>query len=233
MVNLINRLKKAIKGLVNPINLIIESPGIGVGKTTLSKWLVEILPNASLAEEKVDKRVLETLYTELSEGRKNSQKALLVEVYFFFTRIIQSVLFAFDNALIKVYDRGISSSLAFTSNLHKQGLINNEGFDYLLDLFKRLDELDFCNKSNTIVFYLKVSWVIQLERIAKRGRVSEQGITLEYLRAVEEEYEEFVWKYYKNKDIDVITIDWRDYDRKNFLNQLEKAIEKLVSRDFK
>ena len=227
MNKVIENISKKIKNFSYSLNIIVESPGIGVGKTTLCKWLTTILP-ASLAEEDVDDRVLESLYTELANGTKNSKKLFLAEVYFFFSRIIQSVLFDFDKSLINIYDRGLSSSLAFSSNLHSKGVISWKDFKYLLNLFYKLDRLNFFIPSNTVVFYLKVAPEIQLCRIKERGRPSETGITIEYLNSIEKAYKGYVWDYYKEKGVKVITIDWTTFDRKKFLSELGGFLDGLA-----
>jgi len=226
---IIDNINGVIDTLSSPINIVIESPGIGVGKTTLCQFLAKNLNSAILVEELVDKRVLKALYGELAIDSKASDILLKSEIYFFFSRVVQAVLCDFDDNKVRIFDRSVISSLAFSYNLYKKGNISEKGFNYLEDVFSKLDELNFFTEDNTIVYNLNLSMVEQLLRIKERGRLSEKSITAGYLESVEKAYNIYVWNYFEKRGISIEKFNWSNFNRYGLLEDVLNKMKEMDS----
>ena len=104
-----------------------------------------------------------------------------------------------------IQDRTIYEDSIFAKMLAKTGLMDERDHQTYIDLFRNMS--NFMCKPNVIV-YLDVKPQVSFDRIQSRGRGVESGISLEYLTALYEGYEEFI------KDISrVIPVIRVDYDR--------------------
>jgi len=113
------------------------------------------------------------------------------------------------NILLKkggVQDRSIYEDAVFASTLHKRGEMTERDLNTYKSLFENMME----EISHPDIFvYLRVSPEQCLDRIKKRGRDYEAGITLDYLKDLHGQYEEWVeemsWKHC------ILRVNWENF----------------------
>ena len=115
-------------------------------------------------------------------------------------------------------DRTIYEDSIFAKMLAETGLMDERDYRTYLELFPHMS--NFMCKPNLIV-YLDVSPERSLERIHSRGRDMESGISLEYLTALYNGYEEFISDI--SRLIPVIRVD---YDRFATAEEMAEVIER-------
>lgn len=82
-------------------------------------------------------------------------------------------------------------------------LMDQRDYDTYLHLFRHMSNF-MCRPS--VIIYLDVKPQRSMERIQERSRDVESGITLEYLTALYDGYEDFVTNI--SRTIPVIRVDW-------------------------
>ncbi len=105
-----------------------------------------------------------------------------------------------------VQDRTIYEDSVFARVLADQGLMEERDYRTYLQLFQHLS--NFMCRPNVIV-HLHVAPETSLERIRRRDRGVESGVTLEYLQALHDEYERFARDI--ARVIPLIRVSWRDH----------------------
>ena len=116
-----------------------------------------------------------------------------------------------------VQDRTIYEDAVFAKMLVQLELMDARDYDNYLSLFRHMS--NFMCRPNLIV-YLDVKPERSMERIKMRSRDVETGISLEYLTALYQGYEEFVSDI--SRTIPVVRVD---YDRFRTAEQMAVAIE--------
>jgi len=119
-----------------------------------------------------------------------------------------------------VQDRSIYEDVVFARMLNEMGFIDNRDLRTYLDLFRNMSH--FMSRP-TMIVHLEVSPQEALDRIRKRGREMEKGITLEYLTALHRQYEIFLSEI--NQTVPVIRIDYSQFHD-------TKAVVDTVRREF-
>lgn len=105
-------------------------------------------------------------------------------------------------------DRSIfEDKFIFAQNIKNCGMITAEEFDQYLKVFK---EEESKIKPLNILIYLKSDPEILMERIRKRGREMEKGISLKYLKDLELLYEQSFFKNFENnfgRDVELLSYE--------------------------
>ncbi len=180
-------------------NLFIGIAGmIGAGKSTLARSLGEHLSIDVYYEPVEDNEYLADFY------RDTSRYSFATQIYLLNRRFQQHQEIIWRGRPA-VQDRTIYEDSIFAKMLAGSGLMDERDYRTYLELFRHMS--NFMCKPNVIV-YLDVSPERSRERIQDRGRSVEDGISLDYLRALYEGYEEFVADI--SRIIPVIRVD---YDR--------------------
>jgi deoxyadenosine kinase len=164
-------------------NLFIGIAGmIGAGKSTLAEALGRHLDMDVYYEPIEDHEYLADFY------RDTRRYAFATQIYLLNRRFQQhqEIIWRGRSA---VQDRTIYEDSIFAKMLAKSGLMDERDYRTYVTLFRNMS--NFMCKPNVIV-YLDVSPEDSLERIKKRGRDIEQSISLDYLAALYQGYEEFV-----------------------------------------
>lgn len=193
-------------------NLFLGIAGmIGAGKSTLATALGEHLGIDVYYEPVEDNEYLDDFY------RDTSRYAFSTQIYLLNRRFQQhqEIIWRGRSA---VQDRTIYEDSIFAKMLAESGLMDERDYRTYLQLFRHMS--NFMCKPNLIV-YLDVSPERSLERIQGRGRGMESGITLEYLRALHQGYEQFVTEI--SKKIPVIRVD---YERFATADEMAEVIER-------
>ena len=184
--------------------------GIGAGKSTLATALGQHLDIDVYYEPVEDNEYLEDFY------RDTARYAFQTQIYLLNRRFQQhqEIIWRGRSA---VQDRTIYEDSIFAKMLATTGLMEERDYRNYLQLFRHMS--NFMCKPNLIV-YLDVAPERSMERIAARGRGVESGITLEYLQALYQGYQEFI------EDISrVIPVVHVDYDRFHSAEEMAKVIE--------
>lgn len=181
-------------------NLFIGVAGIiGAGKSTLARTLGEHLGMDVYYEPVEDNEYLADFY------RDTPRHSFAMQVYLLNRRFRQhqEIIWRGRSA---IQDRTIYEDSVFAKMLRDTGLMDPRDYDTYVELFQNMS--NFMCKPNVII-YLDVDPETSLARIEKRERDVESGITLDYLRALYEEYENFVRDI--SRVIPLIRVSWNEY----------------------
>lgn len=174
---------------------------IGVGKTTLAEQIAKELNIPVFHEPVIDNEYLEDFYKD------PKTHALTLQFYLLNQRFKQQQHITWAHQTHgAIQDRSIYEDPIFAKVLYRQGYIQEREFKLYQDFFKTLS--NFMCRPN-LILYLKIDAETALQRIRKRGRECEKGITLEYLQLLNEEYDTFMESV--SKTIPVITINWTEF----------------------
>lgn len=182
---------------------------IGAGKSTLATALGEHLGIDVYYEPVEDNEYLEDFY------RDTARYAFQTQIYLLNRRFQQhqEIIWKGRSA---VQDRTIYEDSIFAKMLVGIGLMDERDYRTYQALFGHMS--NFMCRPNVIV-YLDVSPERSMERIRMRDRGVESGISLEYLTALYQGYEDFI--SYISKSVPVIRVD---YDRFVSVEQMAKVI---------
>lgn len=184
---------------------------IGAGKSTLAAALGEHLDIDVYYEPVEDNEYLEDFY------RDTSKYAFATQIYLLNRRFQQhqEIIWTGRSA---VQDRTIYEDSVFAKMLVQLGLMDDRDWRTYQALFAHMS--NFMCRPNVIV-YLDVKPNRSMERIESRSRGVESGISMEYLEALYQGYEEFI------ADISRLTPVIRvDYDRFQSAEEMATMIER-------
>lgn len=191
---------------------------IGAGKSTLATSLGEHLGIDVYYEPIADNEYLEDFY------RDTARYSFATQIYLLNRRFAQhqEIIWRGRSA---VQDRTIYEDSVFAKMLAKTGLMEERDYRTYVELFRNMSNL-MCRPN--VIIYLDVSPERSMERIQARSRDVESGITLGYLTALHEGYEEFIKNI--SRVIPVIRVD---YDRFATAEEMARVIqENYLNHDF-
>ena len=162
---------------------------IGSGKTTLTKMLAKRYGWAPHFEPVDNNPYLEDYYHDMKRWSFNLQIYFLSKRFKDVVEILRS-----DKTIIQ--DRTIfEDARIFAPNLHDMGLMSDRDFQNYTDLFDLMISLV---KLPDLMIYIRSSVPKLIEHIQQRGRSYEQTIRIDYLKGLNDRYEEWI-KNYKGK----------------------------------
>ncbi len=162
---------------------------IGSGKTTLTKMLAKRYGWAPHFEPVDNNPYLEDYYHDMKRWSFNLQIYFLSKRFKDVVEILRS-----DKTIIQ--DRTIfEDARIFAPNLHDMGLMSDRDFQNYTDLFDLMISLV---KLPDLMIYIRSSVPRLIEHIQQRGRSYEQTIRIDYLKGLNDRYEEWI-KNYKGK----------------------------------
>ncbi|MCQ2266526.1 MAG: deoxynucleoside kinase [Bacteroidaceae bacterium] len=180
---------------------IVVAGNIGSGKTTLTRMLAEHYGWTPQYETVVDNPYLEDYYKDISRW------SFPMEVYFLKERF-RDMLDMDKEAKPIIQDRSIFEGVyIFAANNHAQGNMSDRDFETYMELFQLM--LTLTHKPDLLI-YLRASIPHLVSNIQQRGRDYEQSIQLDYLKGLNEAYEDFVFNKYPGRYI-VIEKDQMDF----------------------
>lgn len=183
---------------------IVVAGNIGSGKTTLTRMLAEHYGWLPQYETVVNNPYLEDYYKDIARW------SFPMEVYFLKERFRDMLNLSSGNQKGVVQDRSIYEGVyIFASNNHAQGNMSDRDFETYMELFQLM--ITLTHKPDLLI-YLRASIPHLVSNIQKRGRDYEQTIQLEYLKGLNEAYEDFVFNRYPGRYIVI------DKDNSDFLN---------------
>ncbi len=180
---------------------IAVSGNIGSGKTTLAEKLSRHYGWSPLYESVDHNPYLRDFYDDMTRW------AFHLQIYFLNSRFNQVHQIRQSEKTI-IQDRTIyEDAYIFAANLHKSRHISDRDYQSYLDIFHSM--INFV-KAPDLLIYLKADIPKLVQQIQKRNRDFEFNIKLEYLRNLNEHYEEWIAKYKSGKllVIDVNKLDF-------------------------
>jgi deoxyadenosine/deoxycytidine kinase len=177
-------------------NLITMSGIIGVGKTTLADSLAKKLGWDIYHEIGPDENVLAEYYKDQEKNSFSLQFHLLGKRAMQYNQIIY-------NEKDAIIDRSPYEDSAFAHLLCTMGFIKKNEYE----IYQKMTRVIRCNmRTPTVIVHLDVEPATALERIKKRDRVYERGMTLEFLVGLRDAYEMLLKQL--AKEIPIIRIKW-------------------------
>ena len=125
-----------------------------------------------------------------------------------------------------IQDRGIYEGVyIFAANNHRQGHMTDKDYHTYMELFGLMTDIVHYPD---LMIYLKASIPHLVRNIQKRGRECEQSIALEYLKGVNDLYDQFITQDYKGRVL-TIEVDGMDYEHseQDFM-QITNKIDELL-----
>ena len=204
-------------------HLVVVAGNIGVGKTSLTERMGDRLGWRTDFESVADNPYLSEFYDDMRQWSFHLQ-------IFFLGHRAEQYLEAVRDSRSVILDRSIyEDSYIFARALHHLDNINERDYQSYRRLFKLV--VEGLPKPDLLV-YLKAPVDVLLERIEKRARGMETGITADYLSLLDSFYDEWL----ENFDLcPVLTIRTDNLDYVNQPKALEivtdRIREKLAGKD--
>ena len=176
---------------------------IGSGKTTLSAMLAKHFGWEALYESVDNNPYLASFYEDMQRWSFNLQ------VYFLNSRFRQVVELRKKKKDV-IQDRTIyEDAHIFAPNLHAMGLMPTRDFENYTSLFELM--MQFLQPPDLLI-YLRADVSTLVAQIQKRGRDYEASIRLDYLKSLNDRYEEWIANYNAGKllIVDVNTIKFEE-----------------------
>jgi deoxyadenosine/deoxycytidine kinase len=169
---------------------------IGAGKTELTLRLSEELGWAAYFEPVVQNPYLDPFYENMTRW------SFHLQIYFLSERFKAQVEIG-RSSIPFIQDRTIyEDAEIFARTLRDQGSMTDVDYENYTALFHIL--VSFLRKPD-LILYLKASPQALMERIAKRGRPSEQTISIDYIARLNRAYDD--WMRRARAETEVLEID--------------------------
>lgn len=189
---------------------------IGSGKTTLTRLLSKHFGWKPHFEEVDNNPYLESFYEDMKRWSFNLQ------VYFLNSRFRQVMDIRKSGEDI-VQDRTIyEDAYIFAANLYDMGLMETRDYENYQALFELMSSF---LQAPDLLIYLRASVPTLVRQIQKRNREYEQSIRLDYLKALNKRYEDWISKYTKGKLL-IIESDTIDLEKPD---DLSIVIDKITA----
>jgi deoxyadenosine/deoxycytidine kinase len=179
---------------------------IGSGKTTLTAKLAKHYGWTPLYESVDHNPYLRDFYDDMTRW------AFHLQIYFLNSRFNQVRQIRESEKAI-VQDRTIyEDANIFAANLHKSGHINDRDYQSYLDIYHSM--INFVQPPDLLI-YLKADIPKLVQQIQKRNRDFEFNIKLDYLKTLNEHYENWIHNYKQGKLMIV------DVNKMDFVENIE------------
>ena len=198
---------------------IVIAGNIGSGKTTLTRMLASHYGWIPKYEPVMENPYLEDYYKDLKRWSFNTEVFFLKERFRHMLEI---------NSLTEttIQDRGIYEGVyIFAANNHRQGHMTDKDYHTYMELFGLMTDIVHYPD---LMIYLKASIPHLVRNIQKRGRECEQSMALEYLKGVNDLYDQVITQEYKGRVL-TIEVDGMDYEHseQDFM-QITNKIDELL-----
>jgi len=192
---------------------------IGCGKTTLTRMLAKRYGWTPKYESVDFNPYLEDFYSDMKRWSFNLQ------IYFLNTRFKDVVEISRSQDNI-VQDRTIyEDACIFAPNIHAMGNMSDRDFKTYQDLFALMMSLV---KKPDLMIYLRSSIPHLVNKIQKRGREYEQSIQIDYLKGLNDRYEEWIANYHG----ELLVIDVDELDFENIPTDFQVITDQIDARLF-
>ena len=195
---------------------------IGAGKTTLCDKLSKHYKWEVQYEEAEGNPYLDDFYHDMKRWSFNLQ------IYFLNSRYNQ-ILKIKEGDKVVIQDRTIfEDAYIFAPNLYEMGLMEQRDFNNYFSLFKSMQSQ---TGPPDLLIYLKASIPRLVSHIQERGREYEGNMSLDYLRNLNERYENWIKNYDEGQmliiDIDKLDLKNNQEDFATVLEQIDALLHGL------
>jgi len=197
---------------------------IGSGKTTLAQKLARHFNWQAELENVESNPYLVDFYEDMEKW------AFHLQIFFLNSRFNQiKRIRSLDKTVVQ--DRTIyEDAYIFAKNLHQLGKMNSRDYENYLGVFQSMVRVV---DPPDLLIYLKSDIPKLVERIEKRGRNYENAIRLDYLKALNQHYTDWIKSYDLGKlmVVDVNHMDFVDNveDFSEIVNKIDVEINGLFS----
>lgn len=190
---------------------------IGSGKTTLTTMLAKHYGWIPRFEPVDINPYLEDYYKDIARW------SFCLEVYFLKQRF-RDLLEIRKSDRTVVQDRSIYEGVyVFTANNRDMGNLSDRDYETYMELFEIMTDVA---QLPDLMIYLRASVPHLVKNIQKRGRAYEQTMQLEYLKNLNQRYEDFIFNKYKGK---VLVVEADDNDFQHDSDKFARIIERVDS----
>jgi deoxyadenosine/deoxycytidine kinase len=183
------------------IKYIAIAGNIGAGKTTLTEMLAKNFGWDVHYENTENNPYLSDFYLDMKRWSFNLQ-------VFFLSSRYQQVLRILQGNRTVIQDRTIyEDAFIFAPNLADMGLMERRDFENYLTLFQSIVSQV---KAPDLLIYLKASIPTLVEHIQMRGRDYEGSISIDYLKRLNDRYDNWINGYREGKLL-IINVDNLDF----------------------
>ncbi len=180
---------------------IAVSGNIGSGKTTLTEKLAKHYGWKAEFEAVDNNPYLPDFYADMKRW------AFHLQVYFLNSRFNQIKKIQ-ENEYDFIQDRTIyEDAYIFAANLHKSGLMTDRDYENYRSLF---ESMIAHVKAPDLLIYLKADIPKLVGQIEKRGRSYETTMRIDYLKNLNQHYEEWIKNYQEGKLL-IIDVNHLDF----------------------
>ena len=203
---------------------IVISGNIGVGKTTLAEKLAKKYNWKILLEEVDNNPYLDDFYKSMKSW------SFHLQIFFLNSRFKQIQNIAKTNSTI-IQDRSIYEDYeVFTKNLFDSGILLKREFENYKRLYNTI--LEYVKVPDLLIYIRNKNIKNIVNNIKKRNRNFEKKINTEYLKNLNNYYENWI-KHYSNKNLLIIDVTNKDFiknskDLKNIYKKIENKINELT-----
>ncbi|MCX6252473.1 MAG: deoxynucleoside kinase [Bacteroidetes bacterium] len=188
---------------------------IGSGKTTLTRLLSKHFGWEPNYEDIESNPYLNSFYEDMQRWSFNLQ------IYFLNHRF-RKIIKIRESGKTVIQDRTIyEDAFIFAPNLLAMNLMSTRDYNNYISLFELMNSLI---QAPDLLIYLKASVPTLVNQIQKRGREYESAIRLDYLKGLNDRYEDWINEYKLSKllivDVDNLNIEENPED-------LGKVIERI------
>ena len=190
---------------------------IGSGKTTLTTMLAKHYGWIPRFEPVDINPYLEDYYKDIARW------SFCLEVYFLKQRFRDLLEIRKSDSTV-VQDRSIYEGVyVFTASNRDMGNLSDRDYETYMELFEIMTDVA---QLPDLMIYLRASVPHLVKNIQKRGRAYEQTMQLEYLKNLNQRYEDFIFNKYKGK---VLVVEADDNDFQHDPDKFARIIERVDS----
>lgn len=194
---------------------------IGSGKTTLTNMLAKHYGWEPRMESVLQNPYLQDYYENMSRWSLNLEVFFLKERFRDLLEIEKST-----NTIVQ--DRSIFEGVhIFAANNHEMGNMSDRDYETYMGLF---GSMMMVARLPDLMVYLRSTVPHLVENIHSRGRDYEQNIQLDYLKNLNNRYEDFIMNKYTGRTL-VIDVDNLNflYSREDFASIIKRIDEELAA----
>lgn len=198
----------------------IEST-VGAGKTTLGKFLSELI-KIKLHEELTNDDSI-TLLNKFYNDQERWSFALQIHFLNERFRMIKDI----NKSKYGILDRSIYGDNIFAKMLNEDGKMSNEEYNTYSTLLENM--LEHVEPPNLMI-YLKCSTETAIRRIINRNRGDESNVPIKYWQRLNEKYDTWYENYNNSPKICLEVDDFNIYnesERNIFLNKIVDKINEI------
>ncbi len=193
---------------------------IGAGKTTLTRMLAKHYGWEARFEPVMHNPYLEDYYGDISRW------SFCLETFFLKERFKDMLAIAQADKTI-IQDRSIFEGVyVFVANNYAMGNLSDRDYTTYMELFQLMTKL---TPYPDLMIYLRKTVPSLVAQIQKRGRDYEQTMQLDYLRGLNERYDDFIFNKYEGK---VLIIDSDEMDFEHNPDHFGQIIDKIDAQLF-